>query len=61
MSNRQRYFAFSSRKISYYVNAIPKLTAGELAAKLPLAADQDLVDYGPASDPKRQFELILRS
>jgi hypothetical protein len=43
------------------VNAIPKLTAGEVAARLPQAAAQGLVEYGPALDLKQQLELILRS
>jgi predicted membrane-bound spermidine synthase len=39
---------------------IPKLSASELAAKLPQAAAQDLVEWGPASNPKQQFELVLQ-
>jgi spermidine synthase len=41
------------------MSPIPNLTASELAAKLPPAAVQDLLEWGPASDAKQQFQLML--
>src|SRR5262249_2019431 len=39
---------------------IPRLSAAELAARLPPGAANDLVEWGPSADPTRQFENILR-
>ncbi len=38
---------------------IPNLSASELAAKLPPDAARDLMEWGPASSPQEQFELVL--
>lgn len=38
---------------------IPHLSASELAEKLPPAAARDLMEWGPASSPQEQFELVL--
>lgn len=40
---------------------LPRLSASELAEKLPPAAARDLVEWGPAADPKEQFGIELRS
>lgn len=41
------------------MSPIPNLTPAELAAKLPSKAAQDLIEWGPASDAKQQFDLVL--
>ena len=41
------------------MSPIPNLTPSELAAKLPSTAAQDLIEWGPASDAKQQFNLVL--
>jgi spermidine synthase len=38
---------------------IPQLSAAELAGKLPEAAARDLIEWGPAPTPERQFEIVL--
>jgi predicted membrane-bound spermidine synthase len=38
---------------------IPQLSASELAGKLPSDAARDLMEWGPASNPREQFELVL--
>ena len=38
---------------------IPQLSASELAEKLPPDAAHDLMEWGPASSPREQFELVL--
>lgn len=38
---------------------IPRLSAAELAAKLPADAIRDLMEYGPASTPAEQFAIVL--
>ena len=38
---------------------IPDLSASDLAAKLPPSAVRDLLEWGPSSNPKQQFELVL--
>jgi spermidine synthase len=39
---------------------IPYLSASQLAAKMPPDAARDLVEWGPASTPEAQFEIVLR-
>jgi len=41
------------------MNPIPTLTASELAKHLPLDAAHDLIEWGPASTPQAQFQLVL--
>ena len=41
------------------MNPIPNLSAAELAAKLPDSAARDFLEWGPASNPQQQFELVL--
>jgi spermidine synthase len=38
---------------------IPSLSAAELANKLPASAARDLMEWGPASTPREQFEIVL--
>jgi spermidine synthase len=38
---------------------IPRLSASELAEKLPSAAAHDLTEWGPAGNPREQFEMVL--
>jgi spermidine synthase len=38
---------------------IPHLSASELADKLPPDAARDLMEWGPASSPEAQFEIVL--
>jgi len=38
---------------------LPPLSADELAKKLPTDATRDLMEWGPASTPQGQFELVL--
>jgi spermidine synthase len=38
---------------------IPYLSASELAEKLPPDAARDLMEWGPASSPQEQFEIVL--
>jgi len=38
---------------------IPALSASQLAAKLPPDAARDLMEWGPASSPEEQFEIVL--
>lgn len=38
---------------------IPHLSAAELAEKLPSDAARDMMEWGPASNPQEQFELVL--
>lgn len=41
------------------MNPIPFSTAAELASRLPVDAAHDLVEWGPASTPEAQFQLVL--
>ena len=41
------------------MSPIPHLSAAELAEKLPPAAARDLMEWGPASNPQEQFEIVL--
>ena len=41
------------------VDPIPSLTASELAQRLPVDAADDLTEWGPASTPEAQFQLML--
>jgi len=41
------------------MSPIPHLSAAELAGKLPPDAAHDLMEWGPASDPQAQFEIVL--
>jgi spermidine synthase len=38
---------------------LPRLRAEELTARMPASALADFVEWGPASDPKLQFDLVL--
>jgi spermidine synthase len=38
---------------------VPHLSASELAEKLPPDAGRDLMEWGPASSPQEQFEIVL--
>ena len=38
---------------------IPNLSASELAEKLPPEAARDLMEWGPASSPQEQFQIVL--
>jgi len=38
---------------------IPRLSATELAGKLPAPAARDLIEWGPGSTPQEQFEIVL--
>jgi spermidine synthase len=40
-------------------SALPPLTAAALTARMPERAAADLVEWGPASDPERQFGAVL--
>ncbi|HSW50794.1 MAG TPA: hypothetical protein VLH09_11500 [Bryobacteraceae bacterium] len=40
-------------------SALPALTAEDLAARMPSRAAADLVEWGPASDPERQFAAVV--
>jgi spermidine synthase len=42
------------------MSPLPNLSAAELARKLPAAAAQDFVEWGPQRDPEQQFALLLR-
>ncbi|HEX6738443.1 MAG TPA: hypothetical protein VF310_09235, partial [Vicinamibacteria bacterium] len=39
---------------------LPPLTAAQLASRLPPAAQDDLVEWGPGATPEEQFSLVLR-
>jgi len=41
------------------MNPIPSSTASELAKRLPVDAVHDLTEWGPASTPEAQFQLLL--
>ena len=41
------------------MSPLPQLSASELAAKLPADAARDLMEWGPASSPREQFEMVL--
>jgi spermidine synthase len=43
------------------MSPIPQESAATLAARLPAAASQDLVEWGPFSEPDAQFGAILSS
>jgi len=38
---------------------IPRLSATELAGRLPASAARDLIEWGPGSTPQEQFEIVL--
>jgi spermidine synthase len=40
---------------------IANLSAADLAKKLPPDASRDLMEWGPASSPQQQFEIVLRN
>jgi hypothetical protein len=40
-------------------SAIPPVSAAALAARMPERAAFDLVEWGPASDPVAQFDLVI--
>ena len=39
---------------------IPSYSAATLAARLPAAANEDLMEWGPASDAEEQFAIVLK-
>jgi hypothetical protein len=39
---------------------IPRLSASELAQKLPASAVRDLMEWGPASTPEEEFGLVIK-
>ncbi|MGA7909003.1 MAG: hypothetical protein WCA16_16460 [Candidatus Sulfotelmatobacter sp.] len=41
------------------MSPLPNLSAAEMAAKLPASAIKDLLEWGPASSPQQQFQLVL--
>ena len=40
-------------------NPLPASTASELARRLPADATHDLLEWGPASTPEAEFQLVL--
>ena len=41
------------------MNPIPPLSAADLAKRLSPDAARDLIEWGPASSPTAQFEMVL--
>ena len=38
---------------------IPNLTAEQLVGRMPASAIADMMEWGPAADPERQFAIVL--
>jgi spermidine synthase len=43
------------------MSPIPRDSASQLAQRLPASAAADLIEWGPASSPERQFKIVLDS